>query len=100
MMRSLENGNLYDIILHLLGRHVTKIELELKEAPDGDAILIESMPSELNVADEINTTYTNGEFETSRQRATTVYLFLIYPLYIHEWSTLPFQIKQRYRTNN
>ena len=84
MMRSLENGNLYDIILHLLGRHVTKIELELKEAPDGDAILIESMPSELNVADEINTTYTNGEFETSRQRATTVYLFLIYPLYIHE----------------
>ncbi|KAK1137800.1 hypothetical protein K0M31_002294 [Melipona bicolor] len=43
------------------GRHVTKIELELKEAPDDDdAILIESMPSELNTADEINTTCTNG----------------------------------------
>ena len=64
---------------------MTKIELELKEAPDDDdAILIESMPFELNVADEINTTYTNGELEISRQKAIPVYLFLVYSLYIHD----------------
>ena len=40
-------------------RHVTKIELELKEAPD-DAILVGSMPSELDMTAEINSTYPHG----------------------------------------
>ncbi|OAD58906.1 hypothetical protein WN48_09897 [Eufriesea mexicana] len=38
---------------------VTKIELELEEAPD-DMILVGSMPSELDVTGEINSTYPDG----------------------------------------
>ncbi|KOC71337.1 hypothetical protein WH47_05047 [Habropoda laboriosa] len=39
--------------------HVTKIELELEEAPD-DMILVGSMPSELDATGEINATYPDG----------------------------------------
>ncbi|CAK9820162.1 hypothetical protein ANTQUA_LOCUS10502 [Anthophora quadrimaculata] len=39
--------------------HVTKIELELEEAPD-DMILVGSMPSELDATGEINSTYPDG----------------------------------------
>ncbi|CAD1474788.1 unnamed protein product, partial [Heterotrigona itama] len=39
--------------------HVTKIELELEEAPE-DVILVGSMPSELGDVGEINSTYPNG----------------------------------------
>lgn len=40
--------------------HVTKIELELMEAPD-DRILVGPIPSELNITGEINSTYPDGE---------------------------------------
>lgn len=52
----------YHINVVCLG-HVTKIELELKEAPD-DAILVGSMPSELDMTAEINSTYPHGELKT------------------------------------
>ncbi|XP_054011859.1 uncharacterized protein LOC128894242 [Hylaeus anthracinus] len=39
--------------------HVTKIEVELEEAPD-DVVLIGSIPSELDVISEINSTYPDG----------------------------------------
>ncbi|XP_034173893.1 uncharacterized protein LOC117601351 isoform X1 [Osmia lignaria lignaria] len=39
--------------------HVTKIELELEEAPD-DSIPVGSMPPELDVTAEINSTYPDG----------------------------------------
>lgn len=40
--------------------HVTKIELELMEAPD-DRILVGPISSELNITGEINSTYPDGE---------------------------------------
>jgi hypothetical protein len=42
---------------------VTKIELELEEAPDDAVLLVGSMPSELGVTGEINSTYPDGELK-------------------------------------
>lgn len=42
--------------------HVTKIELELEEAPD-DSIPVGSVPPELDVTAEINSTYPDGELK-------------------------------------
>lgn len=57
----ISNHNTLFCLFLCLG-HVTKIELELEEAPD-DMILVGSMPSELDVTGETNSTYPDGELK-------------------------------------
>ncbi|XP_071867997.1 uncharacterized protein [Bombus fervidus] len=77
--------------------HVTKIELELMEAPD-DTILVGPIPSELNITGEINSTYSDGNPELGavilRAEEALIVIFVLFlwaaaiALFFNRWGKI------------